>query len=158
MSIPSPHFFAYALHSTPAVAMPFARFGGLFFRAFDMSDDFEDTSTMLPHRQTDHSDVIRVSRVIPLWGIVTALGIFAANAASMYYGQLSQGEKLISLQANTVQMNSKLDTITSTQNKADLKDLEHDYKLSSQYAQITALTARMVDIESTLKSQQRGNK
>lgn len=100
------------------------------------------------HRKTDTvpDERLTINRTIPLWGLVCALGLFAAQAASLYYGQVSQGEKLVAVQASIAGLVAKLDVVVASQNAAALKDLEHDMK-------ITGLTNRIQAIEGVMQRQ-----
>lgn len=101
---------------------------------------------MTPHRDTDNEANLHINRTIPLWGIVTLLGMVALQAISLYYGQASQGEKIAGVQVSVTAINVKLDSVQVAQNKSDLKDLEHDFK-------ITSLTNRIAALENVLQRQ-----
>lgn len=110
-----------------------------------MPSNFQDTAPMTT-RATDSEKPVHISREIPLWGILCGLGVFALQAVSLYYGQVSQGEKLIAVQQNVATISAKLDTIVTNQGQSNLKDLEHDLK-------ITALQNRIAAIENVLQRQ-----
>lgn len=97
-------------------------------------------------RSTDGELRLPIKREIPLWGILAVLGGIALQAISVYYGQQSQSEKLTRLESNIAAINAKFDTIAQTSNASQLKDLEHDFKL-------TSLTNRVVALENVMQRQ-----
>lgn len=110
-----------------------------------MSKVFAETEPMQHHRQED-GEPVKITREIPLPWLLSAIGIAILQAGSLYYGQVSQGEKLIAVQSDVSRISAKLDVIVTNQSKADLKDLEHDLK-------ITALQNRIGAIENVLQRQ-----
>lgn len=90
-------------------------------------------------RASDAAAPIHVGREIPLWGLITTFAIFCAQAASVYYGQVSQGEKLAALIATNVQINLKLDALTAQLNTSAFKVQEHSYQILDIQTRVTKL-------------------
>lgn len=74
-----------------------------------------------------------------MWGLITAFALFCAQAASVYYGQVSQGEKLGALIATNVEINRKLDGMTSQMNASAFKVQEHSYQILDIQTRVTKL-------------------
>lgn len=90
-------------------------------------------------RATDVTAPVHIGREIPLWGLITAFALFCAQAASLYYGQVSQGEKLAALIATNVQINLKLDQMTAQLNQSAFKVQEHSYQILDLQTRLTKL-------------------
>lgn len=105
--------------------------------------DVGDLSTMTHQRSTDSLN-LRVSREIPLWGIITALAIFAGQAISVYYNQVAQGKDLATVQQTATRIDSKLESVVTAQTELKLKDVERDMR-------ITMLTNRIAVLENALQ-------
>lgn len=95
-------------------------------------------------REDDNVDNIKVIREIPLWGILTVLGVVAVQAVAMYITQIDQGKTLVRFekeqQANSIQLTDVKNAIQSQ----SINNLKVQYELDT-------IKARLIVLESAKK-------
>lgn len=95
-------------------------------------------------REDDNADNIKVIREIPLWGILTVLGVVAVQAVAMYITQIDQGKTLVRFekeqQANSIQLTDVKNAIQSQ----SINNLKVQYELDT-------IKARLIVLESAKK-------
>lgn len=88
------------------------------------------------HDDWGNSQQVKVTREIPLWGLVTLLGMFAAQAVGLYYTSQRQGQQLETLVAD-------VKTITHDMNKGNVRDAQVDYQILDLQRRIAAVEAAL---------------
>lgn len=82
---------------------------------------------------------LRVTREVPLWGILSMLAVIASWGISSYYAQLRQGEELIRQGARQVEMVIDLRNIGTKIQESMLKTVELSVQVSHLEQRIRAL-------------------
>ncbi len=87
---------------------------------------------------------IRVTREIPLWGILTVLGALAVQAIALYYGlqrqveeQARQGQRMVEIAADVRSIGNEIQ-------KNNMKTLELSFGLAGLEQRVRLLEARPV--------------
>lgn len=101
----------------------------------------DDTGAMpLSGGRPPHSPV-KITREIPLWGILTVIGAFAAQAIGLYYSNLRladafsrQGQQLDSVAAD-------VRAITSELNRGNVRGAQIEFQIGDLQRRITAIEA-----------------
>lgn len=102
--------------------------------------------SIMSMRSTDSthgSTPIKVTREIPLWGLMSVAGAALIEAILIWSQLQSLSNTVTSLLTSQLQTTLKLEEISRSMNNGTLKDLEHDLKINS-------LTNRIAAIENTL--------
>ena len=92
------------------------------------------------HRESDPA-VIKITREIPLWGILTVAGTFAIASIGFYI----KLDKLIDVTGGLAQ---DVKTIISRQNAKDVKDTSQDEQIAAIRQQLSEQSARITSLES----------
>lgn len=93
----------------------------------------------MPFRETDPPAGFRVTREVPLWGLVVTLVGVAGQAIVLWAQVQSLGDKMTSVVNTQQQTTAQLVEISRTLGQTNLKDLEHDIKIQSITNRIVAL-------------------
>jgi hypothetical protein len=84
----------------------------------------------MSHRQTDPDNVVLpIDRRLPLWGILSALGMIAGQAALMYMTQREQAISLQQLVVANASLDTQLKELRAEVRGKEAKDYTHDAKL-----------------------------
>lgn len=77
----------------------------------------QDGDTNMRHRRSDDAmgNPIRVTREIPLWGILTVIGALGAQGVSAYYGQARLVENVAGLTTEVRALATEVNSLTRTQ-------------------------------------------
>lgn len=86
-------------------------------------------------RMPDQQPPVKITREIPLWGILTVVGGLLAQSVHMYYSNMHQGQKLdevvTEFRAMTVEMH-----------RSNVRYGQMEYQISDLQRRIAALEAR----------------
>lgn len=74
---------------------------------------------------------VRVTREIPLWGILTVIAGLAAQAVALYYGLQRQGEEQARQGQRQVEMAADVRSIASDIQKSALKTVEMSFLIQN---------------------------
>lgn len=103
------------------------------------------------HRSSDSPEMnVPITRALPLWGILSALGGGAISVLAMgivlYVTVERNGDRQqqtgIITQEKLTELSTKVGALTASLNSKDLKDQEHDFKLNDHERRITLIEAR----------------
>lgn len=104
----------------------------------------------MDHRSSDGPEMnVPITRALPLWGILSALGTGAVGLITMgivlYTTVERNGERQQQTAAITQEkltdLSTKVGALTSSLNSKDLKDQEHDFKINDHERRITLIEA-----------------
>lgn len=76
--------------------------------------------------------VVKVTKEIPLWALITCIGAFAGQGVAVYYGQVRQGEKI-------TEMTTELRAVVSKLNDNAVKAATVEYQVNDLQRRVTAL-------------------
>lgn len=105
----------------------------------------------MEHSSSDNSDInVPINRSIPMWGILSALGTGAIGLLGvglvLYVTVERNGDRqqqtAIITQEKLTDLATKVDALTANLNSKDLKDQEHDFKITDHERRLTNLEAR----------------
>ena len=88
----------------------------------------------MAHRAVD-GEPVKITREIPLWGLLCSLGAFAFQAILLWSGS---HEQVTQIQALTVEIHELRSAVTA----GSLKTVEHDVKLTDHERRIQQLENR----------------
>lgn len=91
---------------------------------------------MMHTRESDTAP-IKVTREIPLWALVSALGAFAMQAVALYYGQIDLAKTQAAQTESIRNLTNEVRTLSAAIGAKDMKDLEHDYKIRDLDGRVT---------------------
>lgn len=94
----------------------------------------------MTHRESDTAP-LKITREIPLWGIVTLVGTVAVASISFYI----KLDKLIDV---TGELAQDVKVVIARQNAKDVKDTAQDEQLAAIRQQVTEHGARITSLES----------
>ena len=94
--------------------------------------------------QSDDIDMprLRVTKEIPLWGIVTVLAAFAAQAIALYYGLQRQVEEQVRQGLRQTEIAADVRTIANDMQKNSLKAVEQQFATSSLEQRVRILESQ----------------
>lgn len=93
----------------------------------------------MSHRQGDPP--VKITREIPLWGLILAVVGIVGQAITLYYGQNRQGE-LIAQQNDLIRdLTVKVAALSESIQKVNLKNVEFEYKISDLDRRVTVIEA-----------------
>jgi hypothetical protein len=81
------------------------------------------------HHRNDDSGPIKVTREIPLWGILTVIGAIAGQGILLWAGQREQSINLGTIGEQIKAQSVEIQRLSVAVGSKDLKDVEHDIKL-----------------------------
>ena len=84
--------------------------------------------------------IVRVNREIPLWGILTMLGLAVVPAVNTYYSNKAQGEQLAAVAAD-------VRAIQSDVNKAVVQNAEVRFRLDDYLRRLQNLEANVITLQ-----------
>jgi len=87
----------------------------------------------------DGSGPVRITKEIPLWGIITLLGALAAQAVALYYGQLEQAREMRRWGERQAEMASDIKSIAGEGQKAGRDMQEFGFQLRVLQDRVRAL-------------------
>lgn len=80
-------------------------------------------------REEDQAQIVRVTRDVPLWSIISALVVVGVQAAALYYGQVRQTE-LLNTQSSTIkELTAQVQQLSVDITKSNLKAVEYDFRI-----------------------------
>lgn len=82
---------------------------------------------------------LRVTREVPLWGILSLLGVVAGWGVSSYYGQVEQAKELTRQGVRQIEMVSDLRAIGTRIQESTLKTVELSFQVSNLEQRIRTL-------------------
>lgn len=82
---------------------------------------------------------IRVTREIPLWGIITILGALAAQAVALYYGLQRQVEEQTRQGIRQSEMAADLRSIAGEMQKGSVETMKLGFTVSNLESRVRAL-------------------
>lgn len=85
---------------------------------------------------------IKVTREIPLWGLLCVIGALAGQAVTMYYSLERQADKQRDQTEAIKVLAGKIDRLAEDNNARAAKDNEHDWKLADHERRIQAIELR----------------
>lgn len=109
--------------------------------AFDTMTPQQDEKPM--HHRADDIAPIRITREIPLWGILSFLAMLALNALSMYYGQIEQGKEIRNGNEAIKALSQKVEVLSTAISSKDTKDVEHDFLIADTRRRLDAIETEM---------------
>ena len=102
-------------------------------------DDFEGSP--VNHRSSDNNP-IKVDRTIPLWGILTVLGMGALQAVMMWNAQSRQADAIEALIGQVATANASINRLTVEIGSKNIKDVEHDMALKDLERRLNNVESR----------------
>lgn len=91
------------------------------------------------HRATDPTGPFKVTREIPLWGIVCFLGLGIGQAVMMWADQREQRQSLEAIRSIATEQTQQLRTLAVEVGAKNLKDVEHDLKIADHERRVSVL-------------------
>lgn len=91
------------------------------------------------HRRSDDPTQVRVTREIPLWGLLTVLGGLACQAVLIWAGQREQQLAITQLTAQVAQSAEQLGRMSGALGSQNVKNAEHDWALRDLDRRLQAL-------------------
>lgn len=95
----------------------------------------EPSPSSLDRRRADddqHGGPFTITRAIPLWGLLTVLGALIGQGVVVYFAQQRQGELILA-------MTVELKQVVQAVNTSNVKDVEHDFRLSDHERRLQVL-------------------
>jgi predicted RND superfamily exporter protein len=84
----------------------------------------------MQHHRADDVTPVKITREIPLWGLVSAIGLFAAQAVALYYGQIALTKTQTEQTESIKQLTAEVKSLSNSIQANNVKDVEHDLKLN----------------------------
>lgn len=91
------------------------------------------------HRIYDPLGPFRITREIPLWGIVSVLGTLAIQAVMIWAGQREHGHALTEMAARLAEQTKQIQVLSARVEDKNLKDTEHDLKIADHERRLSTL-------------------
>ena len=91
---------------------------------------------MMTHVREEDVPLLKVSREIPVWSLVTGIGLIILQAAGMFFTQLDHGKTLIKLE-------DRVTTLTAEITKTNMKTVEYDFRLGDIDRRLSRMEAQM---------------
>lgn len=94
-------------------------------------------------RSTDSNKGLYITRGVPVWGLITAIGTVILYAVLSWAQLQAQGTLITTI---STQMGEIIRSLSAN----NLKDLEHDLKIGALTNQVNSLASRLSSIEANL--------
>lgn len=93
----------------------------------------------MQHRQQDPEGPFRVTRAIPMWGILCFLGLGLGQAVLIWANQREQALQLKAIEVAQKEQAEQLRTLAVEVGAKNLKDVEHDLKIADHERRISVI-------------------
>lgn len=91
-----------------------------------------------------NSPPLRVAREIPLWGILSVLGMLGAQGVTMYYGQARLAEQMTDVR-------SSVRALTESSNSSREQQILMNARVAEVERRLTNLESRVFEMERKIK-------
>lgn len=100
-------------------------------------------------RETDHASLdgaspapIRITREVPIWGVITALVALGAQAVAMYYGQQEQQRELTRQGVRQAEMAADIRSIATEAQRGNVEMAKLGYAVESLSQRVAVLESK----------------
>lgn len=101
---------------------------------------------------------LRMNMEVPLWGVLSVIGMLFLSGISLYYSQQRLAERLsddgIQRVQYQTQITTRLDAITTSLTTGAAKDIEHDFKILALQTELAAVRQQVQTQGQGLRDQQ----